>query len=144
MAKWRTDGVKVVRAATLDMAMRGPGGTGRATVFDFLGNADSQGKTWVGTVTNPPSHNTGPHNHGRHEAALYVVHGRGQIRWGEHLEFAAEISAGDFAYFPPFVPHQELNLSPTDRFDFVVVRSDNAKITNALEIAPVSEPETVY
>ncbi len=36
MTKWRTDGVKVVRASTLDMAMRGPGGTGRATAFDRL------------------------------------------------------------------------------------------------------------
>lgn len=142
MTKWRTDGVKVVRASTLDMAMRGPGGTGRATAFDFAGAGSD--KTWIGTVTNPPEHNTGPHHHGRHEAAIYIVHGRGQIRWGERLEFAAEVSAGDFVYFPPFVPHQEANLSPTDRFDFVVVRSDNERIVVKLDIAPVGQPETVY
>ncbi len=60
---------------------QGPGGTGRATAFDFAGAGSD--KTWIGTVTNPPEHNTGPHHHGRHEAAIYIVHGRGQIRWGE-------------------------------------------------------------
>ena len=35
--KWR-DGVRVVRAASLESIMRAPNGTGRATAFDFALN----------------------------------------------------------------------------------------------------------
>src|SRR6266436_1667402 len=106
-AKWRT-GVTVVRAGAQELARLGPSGTGRATAFDFAGTGGKE--TWIGTVTLQPGANTGPHHHGRHEVAVYVVKGRSQIRWGERLEFAAEIGPGDFVYFAPYVPHQELNL----------------------------------
>ena len=53
------------------------------------------------------------------------MRGRGQIRWGEQLEFAAEMGAGDFVYFAPLVPHQEINLDADVALDFVVVRSSN-------------------
>jgi uncharacterized RmlC-like cupin family protein len=138
---WRKEGVTVVRAAALDAATRGPGG-GRATAFDFAGNGGRA--TWIGAVTLPPSANTGPHHHGRHEVAVYVVKGRSQIRWGERLEFAAEIGPGDFVYFAPHVPHQEINLDAEATLDFVVVRSDNEKIVVKLDVVPVERPETVY
>ena len=74
-----------------------------------------------------------------------MVKGRSQIRWGERLEYAAEVGPGDFVYFAPYVPHQELNLSASETVDFVVVRSDNAGIVVKLdEVVPVEEPETVY
>jgi len=38
---WR-DGVKIVRAASLDALMRGPSGIGRATAFDFAGTGSQQ------------------------------------------------------------------------------------------------------
>jgi uncharacterized RmlC-like cupin family protein len=66
-AKWRTDGVIVARAATLNLAMSG----GRATAFDFAG-ADVK-KTWMGTVSLRPNAKTGAHHHGRTEVAVYVV-----------------------------------------------------------------------
>lgn len=141
-ARWRDDGVRVIRGVSLDQAMHAPGGTGRATAFDFAGTGSE--KTWIGTVTNPPGANTGPHHHGRHEAAIYIVRGRGQIRWGEALEFAAEVGPSDFVYFAPFVPHQEKNLSDSETFDLVVVRSDNERIAVKLNIVPVDRPETVY
>src|SRR5260370_11151125 len=106
-AKWR-GGVTVVRTESLDQVMRGPSGTGRATAFDFAGTGGRE--TWVGTVTLKPLAKTGAHHHGRHEVAIYVVKGRSQIRWGERLEFAAEVGPGDFVYFAPYVPRQELNL----------------------------------
>jgi uncharacterized RmlC-like cupin family protein len=146
-AKWR-DGVTVVRAAAL-AAQRAPDGTGRVTAFDFAGEGGSQRsapggqRTWIGTVVLPPGSNTGPHHHGRHEVALYVVAGRTELRWGERLEYAAEIGAGDFAYFAPFVPHQERNLSADDMMTFLVVRSDNEKIAVALDAEPVAQPETL-
>lgn len=138
--KWRAD-VRVVRAAALSRTMVGPFGSGRATAFDFAGSGGRQ--TWVGAVTLPPGANTGPHHHGRHEVAVYVVKGRSQIRWGEQLELAAEVGPGDFVYFAPFVPHQEVNLSADETLEFVVVRSDNEKIVVALDIAPAERPEIV-
>ena len=140
--KWRTDGVAVVRGESLDRAMRGPSGSGRATAFDFAGTGGRE--TWVGTVTLQPNAKTGAHHHGRHEVAIYVVKGRSQIRWGEQLEFAAEVAAGDFVYFAPFVPHQEFNIDASETVDFVVVRSDNERIAVKLEVIPVERPETTF
>jgi uncharacterized RmlC-like cupin family protein len=112
--KWRTDGVMIVRAAAML-------GKGRATAFDFAGTGGRE--TWIGTVTMQPSAKTGAHHHGRHEVAIYVVKGRSQIRWGEQLEYAAEVGPGDF----------------------VVVRSDNGGIVVKLDdVVPVEEPETLY
>jgi uncharacterized RmlC-like cupin family protein len=134
--KWRTDGVTVVRAA----AMRG---ASRATAFDFTGTGGRE--TWIGTVTMQPSAKTGAHHHGRHEVAIYVVKGRSQIRWGERLEYVAEVGPGDFVYFAPYVPHQELNLDAKETADFVVVRSDNGGIVVKLDdVVPVEEPEAMY
>ena len=140
--KWWRDGVRVVRANSLDTVMRDPSGTGRATAFDFAGTGGKQ--TWVGTVTLKPSAKTGAHHHGRHEVAVYIVKGRTEIRWGEKLEFAAEVTAGDFVYFAPHVPHQELNLSASETVDFLVVRSDNEKIVVKLDVVPIEPPETVF
>jgi uncharacterized RmlC-like cupin family protein len=139
-AKWR-DGVTVVRGESLDRAMRGSSGAGRGTAFDFAGTGGRE--TWVRTVTLQPNANTGAHHHGRHEVAIYVVKGRSQIRWGERLEFAAEVGAGDFVYFAPFVPHQEFNVDASETVDFVVVRSDNEKIAVNLDVVPVERPGTV-
>ena len=134
--KWRTDGVTVVRGAAML-------GKGRATAFDFAGSGGRE--TWIGTVTMQPNAKTGAHHHGRHEVAIYVVKGRSQIRWGERLEYAAEVGPGDFVYFAPYVPHQELNLDAKETVDFVVVRSDNGGIVVKLDdVVPVEEPEAVY
>jgi uncharacterized RmlC-like cupin family protein len=137
---WR-EGVKVVRAASLDTVMRGPSGTGRATAFDFSGIGSQQ--TWIGRVTLKPNAKTGAHHHGRHEVAVYVIAGRTEIRWGDRLEFLAEVATGDLVYFTPYVPHQELNLSSSETVEFLVVRSDNEKIVVNLDVAPVEQPETV-
>ncbi|MGZ3340189.1 MAG: cupin domain-containing protein [Reyranella sp.] len=138
-AKWRT-GVTVVRAAEQEAARLG--GTGRATVVDYAGTGGQ--RTWIGTVTLQPKARTGTHHHGRHEVTIYVVKGRSEIRWGERLEFAAEVGPGDFVYFAPYVPHQELNLDADKTADFVVVRSDNDKIVVPLDDRPVERPEMVY
>ena len=138
--KWR-DGVKVVRARSLDEVMRGPSGTGRATAFDFTGTGSQQ--TWIGRVTLKPGANTGAHHHGRHEVAVYVIAGHTEIRWGNRLEFSAEVAADDFVYFAPHVPHQELNLSADGAVEFLVVRSDNEKIVVNLDVMPVEKPELI-
>jgi len=136
MADWR-DAVTVRRAASLD-----PGVPGRTTAFDFAGSG--RGETWIGMVAMAPGAATGAHHHGRHEVAVYVTEGRGLIRWGERLEFAAEVAPGDFVYFAPQVPHEEVNLDPAEALRFVVVRSDNERIMVPLQIEPADTPEAVY
>jgi len=127
--------VTVVRAASL-------AGKPRGTAFDFAGTGVE--KTWIGTVTMQPGANTGMHHHQRHEVTIYVVKGKSEIRWGERLEFAAEIGPGDFAYFAPYVPHQERNLSERETVDFVVVRSGNEAFVTKLDAAPVERPEAMF
>jgi uncharacterized RmlC-like cupin family protein len=137
--KWRTDGVKVVRATTLNAAMSG---NPRATVFDFAGTDGKE--IWIGTVSLGANAKTGFHHHGRTEAAIYVVRGRGQIRWGERLEFAAEVGAGDFVYFAPHVPHQELNLDADAPLDLISVRSNRDGILVNVDRVPAEVPETIF
>lgn len=131
-------GVRIARAQALNDALTEPFGAGRVTAFDFAGTGGRE--TWIGAVRLQPRATTGPHHHGRHEVAVYVVKGRGEIRWGERLEFAAEIGAGDFVYFAPFVPHQEMNLDEGEALDFVVVRSDNERLVVKLDVSPVEQP----
>jgi uncharacterized RmlC-like cupin family protein len=74
---------------------------------------------------------------------IYVVKGRARMRWGERLEFTAEAGPGDFIYVPPFVPHQEINASPTETLECVLVRSDGQAIAVNLDIEPAEPPEDV-
>ena len=139
---WR-DGVRVVRGDAQEMTMLAPGAAGRATAFEFTGSGGFQ--TWIGTVALQPKSQTAPHHHGRHEVAVHVLRGQGDVRWGERLEFASTIRRGDFVYFAPGVPHQEINSSPNERLDFLVVRSDSEKIAVSLEtIVPTETPENIF
>jgi len=138
--KWR-DGVTVIRGDSLDRAMRGPSGTGRATAFEFAGTGGQQ--TWIGAVTLKAKAKTGMHHHGRHEVALYVIRGRTEVRWGERLEYLANVGAGDYVYFAPYVPHEEHNPSG-EPVDFLVVRSDNERIVVSLDGTPVEQPEIIF
>ena len=138
--KWR-DGVTVVRRESLEAQVQAPSGTGRATAFNFTGTGGE--RTWIGRVSLEPNAKTGAHHHGRHEVMVYVISGRTEIRWGSRLEFVAEVGAGDFVYFSPYVPHQERNVSDNETVEFLVVRSDNEKIAVSLDVALVERPETV-
>ena len=74
-------------------------------------------KLWAGTVTIKPDAKTGAHHHGHLESIIYVVRGKARMRWGEHLQFTAEASPGDFIFIPPYVPHQEINARPDQVLD---------------------------
>jgi len=100
-------------------------------------------KLWAGTVHIHPDAKTGAHHHGPLESVIYVIRGRARMRWGEQLEFTAEAGAGDFIYVPPFVPHQEINASPTEVLECVLVRSDGEAVVVNLDIEPVEAPQTV-
>jgi uncharacterized RmlC-like cupin family protein len=71
------------------------------------------------------------------------VRGRARMRWGEHLEFVAEAGPGDFIYVPPYVPHQEINASPDETLECVLVRSDTDAVVVNLDIAAAEQTTEV-
>ena len=112
-ARWRLDGVRVVRSNELDINTAQTPGMNRAAAITHA-RAGAE-KLWAGTVVIHPKAKTGAHHHGPVESVIYVVSGRARMRWGDRLEFVAEAGPGDFIYVPPFVPHQEINASDESR-----------------------------
>ena len=141
MTDWKHDGVRVVPGSSLDPNTAQTPGMDRAAAIN-LARVGAQ-KLWAGTVHIHPDAKTGAHHHGALESVIYVVRGRARMRWGEALEFTAEAEAGDFIFIPPFVPHQEINASPTEVLECVLVRSDNEAVVVNLDIAPAEAPQTV-
>jgi uncharacterized RmlC-like cupin family protein len=139
--KWKHDGVQVVPGGSLDPNTAQTPGMNRKTAINFA-RAGAR-KLWAGTVDIKPNAKTGAHHHGALESVIYVLRGRARMRWGEQLEFTAEAGPGDFIYVPPYVPHQEINASPTELLECVLVRSDNEAVVINLEIEPIEKPEQV-
>ena len=138
---WKAHGVRVIPANSLDTNTAQTPGMNRAAAI----NAARVGaqKIWAGTVNIYPNAKTGAHHHGHLESVIYVVKGKARMRWGEHLQFTAEAGPGDFIFVPPYVPHQEINASPDDVLECVLVRSDGEAVAINLDIEPVEKPETV-
>jgi len=142
MTDWRTDGVRVIPAGSLDPNTAQTPGMSRAAAVNFA-RVGAQ-KIWAGTVHIHPDAKTGAHHHGALESVIYVVRGRARMRWGEALEFTAEAEPGDFIFIPPYVPHQEINASTNEALECVVIRSDNEAVVVNLDIAAVEKPEHVH
>ena len=138
---WRTDGVRVIKAGTLDTNTPQTPGMHREAAIDFA--RVGARKLWAGTVHIHPDAKTGAHHHGHLESVIYVVRGRARMRWGDRLEFTAEAGPGDFIYVPPYVPHQEINASPTEMLECVLCRSDGQAVAVNLDIEPAEPPEDV-
>jgi len=138
---WKTQGVRVIPANSLDVNTAQTPGMNRAAAIN-LARVGAQ-KIWAGTVSIHPNAKTGAHHHGALESVIYVVKGKARMRWGEHLEYTAEAGPGDFIYVPPYVPHQEINASTEETLECVLVRSDNEAVVVNLDIEPVEKPETV-
>ena len=117
-----------------------PGMTRAAAINRAMAGAN---RLWAGTVSVHPNAKTAPHHHGELESIIYIVSGRARMRWGERLEFFAEAGPGDFIFVPPFVPHQEINASPSEPLTCVVVRSDQEPVVVNLDIPTVETPEEV-
>lgn len=138
---WKHEGVRVVKAGQLDPnTPQTPGMTRAAAISHARVGAE---KLWAGTVRIDPNAKTGAHHHGEIESVIYVVKGRARMRWGAALEFTAEAEPGDFIYVPPFVPHQEINASPDEPLECVIVRSGQEPIVVNLDIPTVEPPEEV-
>src|ERR1700735_1392131 len=138
---WRTQGVKVIPADSLDANTAQTPGMNRAAAINYA-RVGAQ-KIWAGTVSIFANAKTGAHHHGALESVIYVVRGRARMRWGDRLEYVAEAGPGDFIYVPPYVPHQEINASSDETLECVLVRSDNEAVVVNLDIEPVEEPSPV-
>jgi uncharacterized RmlC-like cupin family protein len=139
---WRHQGVRVIKADQLDPNTAQTPGMNRQAAINYA-RVGAQ-KIWAGTVTIHANAKTGAHHHGPLESVIFVVRGKARMRWGERLEFVAEAEAGDFIYVPPYVPHQEINASPSEQLECVLVRSDSEAVVVNLDITPVEQPEAVY
>jgi uncharacterized RmlC-like cupin family protein len=138
---WKHSGVRVIAADSLDPNTAQTPGMNRAAAINFA-RVGAQ-KIWAGTVHIHAGAKTGAHHHGPLESVIYVIRGRARMRWGEHLEFVAEAGPGDFIYVPPFVPHQEINASPDEVLECVLVRSDNEAVVVNLDIEPAEQPQSI-
>jgi uncharacterized RmlC-like cupin family protein len=122
---WAEHGVKIVHSDQLD-----------------LNTSQTAGMTRAAAITHARAGaRTGPHHHGELETILYVIRGRVRMRWGDHLEFSEEARPGDFIYVPPYVPHQEINASPDETCEAVVVRDGQDPIVINLDLR-TPEPAT--
>src|SRR5690606_14647766 len=139
--KWKYTGVRVIPGNQLDPNTAQTPGMDRRAAINFARTGAQ--KLWAGTVTIHANAKTGAHHHGHLESVIYVVKGKARMRWGEKLEFTAEAGPGDFIYVPPYVPHQEINASPTEVLECVLCRSDGEAVAINLDIEPVEKPETV-
>jgi uncharacterized RmlC-like cupin family protein len=129
---WKKHGVRIVHAGELDMNTPQTSGMTRAAAITHARTGAE--KLWAGTMVVQPDAKTGPHHHGELETVLYVVKGRVRMRWGDHLELSEEAGAGDFIYVPPYVPHQEINGSPNEICEAVVVRSGQEPVVINLDV----------
>jgi uncharacterized RmlC-like cupin family protein len=141
MSRWRTNGVRIIRAGELSSnTAQTPGMQRRAAVTTEMTGAS---KLWAGTVTIEPKAKTGAHHHGDLESVIYVLNGLARLRWGERLEFVAEAEAGDFIYVPPYVPHQEINASDDLPLHCVLTRSGQQGLVVNLDLEVAETPELV-
>src|SRR5204863_8559920 len=66
---------------------------------------------YMGVFRVPAGARSRPHYHERCESAVYMLSGRLEVRWGDHLERTVEIASGDMVYVPPRQTHILRNLS---------------------------------
>lgn len=124
-------GVKIIKPYMFDSSTpQTPGMQRAAAVSKQL--AGSEG-LWAGITVVLPNVASGVHHHGEQETVIYVVSGRGMMRWGANMEFEEEVEPGDFIFVPPFVPHQEINPSPDTPSQWVIVRNSQEPIVVNLE-----------
>lgn len=104
---------------------RTPGSLRQAVIAAEVG---VQSKLRGGQFKVEPGARTGIHHHGEQQTIAYVLSGVCDIRWAAKGEFAATAKAGDFIHEPAFLPHMEINPSPAEPFQWVVVRSTSTPI----------------
>ena len=79
-------------------------------------------RIYMGVFRVPAGAQSRPHYHEHCESAVYMLSGRLEVRWGDHLEETVEIGRGDMVYVPPRETHIVVNRSDAEPADYVVAR----------------------
>jgi uncharacterized RmlC-like cupin family protein len=119
---WRVDAIRVIRPSA--------DATGRQGLSYFHGvSGETCGSTGLALhlVVVQPGATAEPHYHDGYETAIYQLEGHVETRYGENLEQSVVTQAGDFLFVPPGVPHQAVNLSPTEPAVALIARNDAAE-----------------
>ena len=87
---------------------------------------------YMGVFRVPPGARSRPHYHANCESALYMLSGRIEIRWGDHLEQSVTIEPQDLLYVPPRETHIVSNLSDSEPAEYVVAR--DAPLEDSVEV----------
>ena len=105
-----------------------PSGEERDVPRGVLGGAEVSQATagatniYMGVFRVPAGATSRPHYHERCESAVYMLSGRLEVRWGDHLEQVVEVGRGDMVYVPPRETHVLRNLSDEEAAEYVVAR----------------------
>ena len=91
-------------------------------------------------VVIPPGARSEPHVHIGYETGIYVLEGEVLTRWGDALEHEVISRAGEFLFIPPGIPHEALNLSPSQPARAVVARNDPAEQDKVQPFARADRP----
>ncbi len=76
---------------------------------------------YMGVFRVPPRSQSRAHYHERCESVVYMIAGRLQVRWGEHLESEVTLEPGDLVYVPPRETHV-LENAQSEPAEYVVAR----------------------
>ena len=93
---------------------------------------------YMGVFRVPPAARSRPHYHANCESAVYMLSGRLEVRWGDHLEERVEIGTGDMVYVPPRETHILQNLSDADPAEYVVARDSPTE--DSVEVPWAEQP----
>jgi uncharacterized RmlC-like cupin family protein len=92
-------------------------------------------RLWFGKASNQPGFRSLPHHHGEAETGAYLLSGRARIYFGENFSEFIDLSAGDFMFVPPYLPHLEANMSTSDELWWIACRSPENIIVNLPDVA---------
>lgn len=87
-------------------------------------------KIWFGQVSNTPGYRSLPHHHGEAETGGYVLRGHGRIYFGEDYQDYQDMTAGDWVFVPPYMPHVEANMSTTEELVWLTARTPENIVVN--------------
>jgi uncharacterized RmlC-like cupin family protein len=114
---------------------RSAGQSGGALFVTGVGSQNTPAtRIWLGKASNEPGFRSLPHHHGEAETGAYVLSGRARIYYGENYQEYVELSAGDFMFVPPFLPHLEANMSTTEELWWMTCRSPENIVVNLPDV----------
>ncbi len=121
----------VTRAGAEDPRTSQSGGLAMVTgVGPSLGAA----RLWFGRASNAPGFRSLPHHHGEAETGAYLLSGEARIYFGEGYKDYIEMSAGDFMFVPPYLPHLEANMSTTEGLVWIACRTPENLVVNLADV----------